>query len=135
MAGIKTTKHLVLTLDGDEASCQLNNSVLSDTSSPEELTSYCATEKVPNPPAYELAIGGWADWGEDGSICDLLHAAYIADPIAEVDAVLTVGKSTRTFTAKPTADLPFGSAPGVQTFETTLSVVGDVTDGTAPTTP
>lgn len=134
--GIKSTKHLLLTLDDKSVECQLSTAALTDTSSPEELTSFCGVEKVPAVPAYELAVSGWQDYGLGGtapdiSVCDLIHDAYTSEPIAEIDFELTVGGATRTGAVKPTQDLPFGGDAGILTFDTVLSVVGVPTDGTA----
>lgn len=126
---IYTTKTLKLTLDTTSAECQLSTAQLSDTSSPEELTSFCGVHKVAGVPAYELALSGWQDYGQAQSVCDLIHTAYVTDPISDLDVVLTVDDQTRTFTAKPTADIPFGGDAGILTFDTTLSVTSDIADG------
>jgi hypothetical protein len=34
------------------------------------------------------------------------------------------------FSAKPTADIPFGGDAGILVFDTTLSVTSDIVDGT-----
>ena len=63
----------------------------------------------------------------------MIHSAYVADPIAEIDFVLTVGKATRTGTAKPVADVPFGGDAGAAlTGDITLDVIGAVVDGVLP---
>lgn len=132
---IKTIKTLELTLDDAgtplNVECQLTRAALIDNPETEELTTFCGTETsaIPN---YNLELGGFQDYGDAQSVFDLLHTAYVADPIAEVDCVLTVGTSTRSFAAKPTNDPPFGGDAGsALTADVTLDVVSDVTDGTA----
>lgn len=129
---VNTIKTLALTLDGTTVECQLTRAVLADSPNTEELTTFCGTESssIPN---YSLELGGFQDYGQASSVMDLLHTAYVTDPVAEIACVLTVGGATRTFNAKPVADVPFGGDAGAAlTFTTTLDVVGDITDGTAP---
>jgi hypothetical protein len=139
---IKTHKTLKLTLGAKEVHCALTRAALVDNPDTEELTTFCGTETsaIPN---YSLEIGGFQDWdlstpGAPGppvveaydAVCDILHTAYVTDPIAEIDCVLTVGTATRTFTAKPVADVPFGGDAGsALAFDATLDVVGAITDG------
>jgi hypothetical protein len=139
---IKTHKTLKLTLDGKTVECALTRAALVDTPDTEELTTFCGTETsaIPN---YNLEIGGFQDWdytvaGSPGppiveaydAVCDILHTAYVADPIAEIDCVLTVGTATRSFSAKPINDVPFGGDAGAAlTFDTTLDVVSEIVDG------
>ena len=142
---IKTHKTLQLTLGTKTVHCALTRAALIDTPETEELTTFCGTETsaIPN---YSLEIGGFQDWeytaaADPGppaveaydAVCDILHDAYVADPIAEIDFVLTVGKATRTGVAKPVADVPFGGDAGsALTFDTTLDVIGEVVDGVLP---
>lgn len=126
---IKTIKTLTLTLEGDEVSCQLTRAALVDEPDTEELSTFCGTETsaIPN---YNLELGGFTDAGEADSVFDLLHTAYVTEPIAEIDFVLTVGRQTRTGVAKPVSDVPFGGDAGAAlTWEATLDVVGVPTDG------
>ena len=142
---IKTHKTLSLTLGGRTVECALTRAALVDTPETEELTTFCGTQTsaIPN---YNLEIGGFQDWeytaaGDPGppvveaydAVCDILHEAYVADGIAEIECVLTIGKATRTFSAKPVNDVPFGGDAGsALTFDTTLDVVSDIVDGVLP---
>jgi hypothetical protein len=129
---INTIKTLTLMLDTTAVECQLTRAALVDSPDTEELTTFCGTETsaIPN---YDLEIGGFQDYGSAQSVFDLIHAAYVADPISEIDCVLTVGKATRTFTAKPVADVPFGGDAGTAlTGDVTLDVVSPVVDAVLP---
>ena len=146
MVAIKTHKTLKLTLGGTTVECALTRAALIDTPETEELTTFCGkqTSAIAN---YQLEVGGFQDWeytaaiGEGvppateayDAVCDILHEAYVAEGIAEIECVLTIGKATRTFTAKPVADVPFGGDAGAAlTFDTTLDVVSDIVDGVLP---
>jgi len=124
------SKHVSVEADGADITCSLSSWIKTDTSSPEELTSYCGVTKVPGVAAYEVAASGWSDWGETDSICQLLHDSYVADPPTEIAIVHGVAGATQSYSVIPQTDIPFGSEAGVQTWDLTLSVVGDVTDGT-----
>jgi hypothetical protein len=129
---ISTIKTLKLTLDATEVECQLTRAALVDSPTTEELTTFCGVESssIAN---YALELAGFQDYGAAQSVFDLLHAAYIADPVAEIDFVLTVGKATRTGVAKPIADVPFGGDAGAAlTGDLSLDVIGDVLDGVLP---
>jgi hypothetical protein len=131
---IKTIKTLKLTLDGESVQCQLTRAALVDSPDTEELTTFCGTETsaIPN---YNLELAGFQDYGDAASVFDMIHTAYVADEIAEIDCVLTVGKSTRTFTVKPVADAPFGGDAGAAlTGDLALDVVSPIVDGVAPFT-
>ena len=126
---IKTIKTLRLTLDAASVECQLTRAALVDAPDTEELTTFCGTETsaIPN---YNLELAGFQDYGDAASVFDMIHDAYVADPIAEIDFVLTVGTKTRTGTAKPVADVPFGGDAGAAlTGDITLDVVSPITDG------
>ena len=128
---IATIKKLSLELDGQQVECQLTRAALVDEPDTEELTTFCGTESssIAN---YNLELAGFADWAEAESVFQMVHDAYVADPTGEIDFVLEVGGKTRTGTAKPTQDVPFGGDAGAAlTGDITLDVVGDVTDGTA----
>lgn len=129
---VKTIKTLTLTLDTTSVECQLTRAALIDSPSTEELTTFCGVESssVPN---YNLELAGFQDYGQAQSLFDMVHAAYVADPISELDWVLTVGGKTRTGTAKPTADVPFGgdAGAGALTGDIVLDVIGIPTDGVA----
>jgi hypothetical protein len=126
---INTIKTLELSLDGTTVECQLTRAALVDTPDTEELTTFCGTETsaIAN---YNLELAGFQDYGQVTSLFDMLHEAYVADPIAELDFVLTVGGATRTGTAKPVADVPFGGDAGTAlTADVTLDVIGVPVDG------
>jgi hypothetical protein len=129
---IVSIKTLKLSLDGQaDVECQLTRAALVDEPETEELTTFCSTE-TSSTPNYNLELSGFQDYGEAESVFALLHTAYTTDPVAEIDCVLTVGGETRTFTAKPTNDPPFGGDAGsALNGDITLDVVGDVVDGTA----
>lgn len=125
---IKTVK---LSLDTTDVECQLSKAELVDEPTTEEVLTFCGAETFAAP-AYKLNLGGFADWGAAESVMEMLHAAYIADPVGEIDFVLQVGSATRTGVAKPTQDVPFGGEAGsALKFDVTLNVVGTPVDGTA----
>jgi hypothetical protein len=129
---VNTIKTLKLMLDTTEVECQLTRAALIDNPDTEELTTFCGTEtsSIAN---YDLELSGFQDYGQAESVFDILHTAYKTDPVAEIDFVLTVGTKTRTGTAKPTGDAPFGGDAGAAlTADITLDVIGVPTDGTAP---
>jgi len=139
---IKTHKTLQLTLGGKTVECALTRAALIDSPTTEELTTFCGVETsaIPN---YALEIGGFQDWdytvaGDPGppvveaydAVCDIIHTAYVADPVLAIDCVLTIGTATRTFSAKPINDVPFGGDAGAAlAFDTTLDVVSPIVDG------
>jgi hypothetical protein len=128
---VNTIKTLELTLDGDTVECQLTRAALVDEPDTEELTTFCGTEtsSIAN---YNLELAGFQDYGQAQGVFDLVHEAYTASPIAEIDFVLTVGGKTRTGTAKPTGDAPFGGDAGeALQGDITLDVIGKPVDGTA----
>jgi hypothetical protein len=125
-------KTLTLTLDANSVECQLSKAELVDEPTTEEVQTFCGTDTFATP-AYKLNLGGFQDWGDVTGVTEIVHAAYVADPVAEIDFVLTVGTATRTGTAKPTADVPFGGEAGsALKFEQTLNVVGTPVEGTVP---
>lgn len=126
---VNTIKTLKLTLDAQTVECQLTRAALVDNPDTEDITTFCGTESssIAN---YDLELSGFQDYGQATSVFDMLHTAYVADPVAEIDFVLTVGTKTRTGVAKPINDPPFGGDAGAAlTGDVTLDVVGDVTDG------
>lgn len=128
---VNTIKTLELTLDTTSVECQLTRAALIDNPDTEDLTTFCGTESssIPN---YDLELSGFQDYGQAQSVFDMVHEAYTADPVAEIDFVLTVGGKTRTGTAKPTGDVPFGGDAGAAlTGDITLDVIGTPTDGNA----
>jgi hypothetical protein len=125
-------KTLTLTLDSTSFECQLDQAELVDNPTTEDVTTFCGTETFASP-RYQLNLGGFQDWGDVNGVCDILHTAYIADPVSEIDFVLTVGGKTRSGVAKPVADVPFGGNAGSPLkFSVTLDVIGTPVDGTAP---
>lgn len=123
-------KTLSLSLDAvTEVECQLTRAALIDEPETEDITTFCGTT-TSSSPNYNLEISGFQDYGEAESVFELLHTAYVTDPIAEIDCVLTVGSATRTFTAKPINDAPFGGDAGsALNGDITLDVVSDIVDG------
>lgn len=125
-------KTLKLMLDTTEVECQLTTAQLVDEpEGAETLTTFCGSQDTAGTPKYTLNLSGFQDYGQAQSVFDLLHTAYVTDPIAEVDFVLTVGGATRTGVATPANDPPFGGDAGAAlTADLAMSVVGDITDGT-----
>ena len=127
---INTIKTVELTLGATSVECQLTRAALVDEPETEDLTTFCGTESssIPN---YSLELAGFQDYGQAQSVFDLVHAAYISDPVDDIAFVLTVGTKTRSGNAKPTADVPFGGDAGsALQGDITLDVIGDVVDGT-----
>jgi len=128
---INTIKTLELSLDGEQVECQLTRAALIDEPDTEELTTFCGTESssIAN---YNLELAGFQDYGQAESVFDMVHAAYVASPTAELDFVISVGSKTRTGTAKPTGDVPFGGDAGeALQGDIVLDVIGKPVDGTA----
>jgi hypothetical protein len=124
-------KTLTLTLDTESVECSLTAATLVDEpEGAETLTTFCGSYDVAGTPKYALNIGGFQSYEAATDVCELLHTAYISDPVGEIDCVLAVGTKTRTFTAVPSADPPFGGDAGAAlTFETTLNLTTDPVDG------
>lgn len=133
-------KTLTLSLDTNSVECQLSQATLVDEPETEEISTFCGKETFATP-AYKLNLAGFSDWTDVEGVCTILHEAYKADPTAEVDFVLSLGKApgavaTRTGVAKPTKDVDFGGESGsAMKFEVTLDVVGVPTEGYTPATP
>ena len=124
-------KTVTLSLDGTDVECQLSKMEIVDEPTTEEVETFCGKDVFATP-AYKLNLGGFQDWGAASSVMDMLHTAYTSDPVAEIDFVAQVGTKTRTGTAKPTQDVPFGGEAGsALRFDVSLAVVGVPTDGTA----
>ena len=127
---VNTIKTLKLSLDTDDVECQLTRAALIDTPTTETLTTFCGAEDS-SIAKYNLELSGFQDYGQAQSVFDMLHTAYIADPTAEVDFLLTVGGKTRAGSCKPVNDTPFGGDAGAAlTGDITLTVTSDITDGT-----
>ena len=126
---VNTIKTLKLELGATEVECQLTRAALIDSPTTEDLTTFCGTESS-SIAKYQLELSGFQDYGQATSVYDLLHEAYVADPVDEVEFVLTVGTKTRTGSAKPINDVPFGGDAGAAlTGDITLDVIGIPTDG------
>jgi hypothetical protein len=125
-------KTLTLQLETNQLECQLSQASLTDTPTTEEVVTFCGTEVFATP-NYKLNLGGFADWGTVNGVCQIIHAAYQADPVTPIDFVLQVGNQTRTGTAKPTQDVDFGGDAGAaMKFSVVLDVEGTPTEGTVP---
>jgi hypothetical protein len=127
---VHTVKTLTLQLDTEQVECQLTRAALVDEPTTEELTTFCGTESssIAN---YNLELSGFQDYGQTQSLFDMLHTAYVTDPVAEIDFVLEVGTKSRTGVCKPINDVPFGGDAGAAlTGDITLDVIGTPTDGT-----
>jgi len=125
-------KTLTLKLDANSVECQLSKAELVDEPTTEEVETFCGTETFATP-NYKLNLGGFQDWGTVTGVTEIIHDSYTADPVSPIDFVLQVGTATRTGTAKPTQDVPFGGEAGsALKFELTLNVEGKPTEGTAP---
>jgi hypothetical protein len=139
---INYSKHLSLTMDTETVECQLTTAQLVDEpEGSETLTTFCGSQDVAGTPKYTLNISGFQDYGQAESVFDMIHTAYKADTSTDVtanqiDCVLTVGSATRTFTATPQNDAPFGGDAGAaMTADVAFAVVGAITDGTVPVVP
>lgn len=127
---VNTIKTLTLSLDGTQVECQLTRAALVDNPVTEDITTFCGTESS-SLARYQLECSGFQDYGQAESFFDLVHTAYTSDPVAEIDFVLEVGGKSRTGTAKPTQDAPFGGDAGAALQgDVTLDVIGTPTDGT-----
>jgi len=125
-------KTLTLELNTTQLECQLSKAELVDDPTTEDVETFCGTETFATP-NYKLNLGGFQDWGTVTGVCEIVHDSYTADPVTPINFVLQVGTATRTGTAKPTQDVPFGGDAGsALKFELTLNVVGQPTEGTAP---
>jgi hypothetical protein len=130
---IKTIKTLALELDGTRVECQLTRAALVDSPNTEELTTFCGTETSATP-NYDLELAGFQDYGQADSVFDLIHQAYVAEQLTsgagEIAFTVTAGTATRSGTAKPVADAPFGGDAGsALNGDITLDVVSPIVDG------
>ena len=120
-------KKLTLRMGTDQFECQLTTAEVTDEPTTEEFQSFCGTETFASS-AYKLHLAGAQDWTDVDGICDVIHAAYIAEPVAEIDFEVALGEPAsqwRSGQCKPTADVPFGGAAGSPlTFDQTLDVIG-----------
>src|SRR6188768_72908 len=125
-------KTLTLELNTQSVECQLSKAELVDEPTTEDVETFCGTDTFATP-NYKLNLGGFQDWGTVTGVTEIIHDSYVADPVTPINFILTVGSATRTGTAKPTADVPFGGDAGsALKFELTLNVEGTPTEGTVP---
>jgi len=125
-------KTLTLELNTQAVECQLSKAELVDEPTTEDVETFCGTETFATP-NYKLNLGGFQDWGTVTGVTEIVHDSYTADPVTPINFVLQVGSATRSGTAKPTQDVPFGGEAGsALKFELTLNVVGAPTEGTVP---
>ena len=128
---VNTIKTLTLTMDTTSVECQLTKAALIDAPTTETLTTFCGSEDS-SIPKYQLDLSGFQDYGQAESLFDMLHEAYTAVPVAEMAFKITVGGKTRSGSAKPINDVPFGGDAGAAlTGDITLTVIGTPTDGVA----
>lgn len=120
-------KTLKMQMGTAQIECQLNTAEVTDEPSTEEIQTFCGTETFATP-AYKLHLAGFQDWTDVDGVCDMIHAAYVADPTDEIDFEVALGEPAsqwRSGQVKPTSDLTFGGAAGSPlTFDVTLDVVG-----------
>jgi hypothetical protein len=107
--------------------CQLSRVELTDEPITEDVQTFCGTDTF-STAAYRLELGGFQDWTDVDGICDIIHVAYIADPVGEIEFEVGLGDPASKFRSgkcKPTRDVSFGGQAGSPlTFEQTLTVVG-----------
>lgn len=120
-------KKLTLRLGADQFECQLNTAEVTDEPTTEEFQSFCGTETFATP-AYKLHLAGAQDWTDVDGICNVIHTAYITEPVAEIDYEVALGDPAsewRSGQCKPTADVPFGGQAGSPLqFDLTLDCTG-----------
>lgn len=113
--------------------CQLSRAEVTDEPSTEEVETFCGTETFSSY-AYKLNLAGFQDWTDVAGVCEIIHDAYTADPVGELDFEVALGEPAaawRSGKAKPTRDVPFGGTAGSPlSFEQVLDIVG-VPDETA----
>jgi hypothetical protein len=113
----------------DQFECQLSRAEVTDEPTTSEVRTFCGTETFPTA-AYKLNLDGFQDWTDVDGICDIIHAAYTADPIAGIDFEVSLGEAPGTIAyrsgeCKPTRDVSFGGAAGDPlSFSLVLDVVG-----------
>jgi hypothetical protein len=125
-------KKLTLRLGDAQFECQLDQAELVDEPTTEDIETFCGTETFATP-NYKLNLGGFQDWVMVDSICDIIHQAYVSDPVGELDFEVAVGENGaggatakyRSGKCKPTQDLAFGGTAGSPLkFTVTLDVIG-----------
>lgn len=107
--------------------CQLSRAEVTDEPSTEEAQTFCGTETF-STPAYKLNLAGFQDWTDVAGVCEIIHNAYVADPVTELDFEVALGEPAaawRSGQCKPTSDVPFGGTAGSPlAFEQVLDIVG-----------
>ncbi len=124
-------KKLTLQLgDGPTAKqfeCQLNTAEVTDEPSTETFSSFCGDETFATP-SYKLHLAGAQDWTDVDGICEVIHDAYTADPVSEIDFEVALGDPAskyRSGQCKPTSDIAFGGTAGSPlAFDVTLDIIG-----------
>lgn len=107
-------KKLTLRLGTDQFECQLTRAEITDEPNTSEFVSFCGTETFATS-AYKLNLEGAQDWTDVDGICKIIHDAYVAEPVEEIDYEVALGEPAsawRSGQCKPTADISFGGAAG-----------------------
>lgn len=121
-------KTLTLSLDGTQFECQLDQAEIVDEPTTEEVQTFCGTDTFAAP-NYKLNLGGFQDYGDVNSVCEIIHTSYTTDPTAPIAFSLTVGGQTRSGTCKPSQDVAFGGTAGsALKFTVTLDIEGTPTE-------
>lgn len=107
--------------------CQLNRAEVTDEPSTTEVQTFCGTETFATA-AYKLNLEGFQDWTDVAGLCAIIHDAYTADPVQELDFEVALGEPAaawRSGQCKPTSDVPFGGSAGDPlAFTQVLDIVG-----------
>ena len=107
-------KKLTLRLGADQYECQLTRAEITDEPQTSEFTSFCGTETFATA-SYKLNLEGAQDWTDVDGICNIIHAAYVAEPTDEIEYEVALGDPASEFRSgmcKPTSDVPFGGTAG-----------------------
>lgn len=131
--GATLIKTLKLKLNDAQYECQLNTAEVTDEPDVETVETFCGPEDFPTA-NYKLHLAGFQDWVDVDGVCDIIHDAYIADPvILPIDFEVMMGDPAatpstakyRSGQAKPTSDMTFGGQAGSPlTFDVTLDIDG-----------
>jgi len=116
-------KTVTLRLGTDQYECQLTTAEVTDNPTTTDFESFCGKETFSSF-AYQLHLAGAQDWTDVNGLCDIIHDAYVSDPVAEIDYEVALGEPAskwRSGQCKPTSDIAFGGAAGAPlTFDVTL---------------
>lgn len=107
-------KKLTLRLGDNQYECQLTRAEITDEPTTTDFTSFCGTETF-STSAYKLNLEGAQDWTDVDGICSIVHDAYTAEPVQEIDYEVALGEPAsawRSGQCKPTSDVPFGGTAG-----------------------